>query len=407
MFIKDYFSLSKKIIKKELKKSKKNTIILLLIMFILIFNLFISVSIDKSVDSYTSRVSFRTLFVISGESVSETEMVDELSKIDYVKKVLSNNQYRTGVDVLDNKDNNTDHSVFLQAGEMGMSPEVVYGKNLNSSANKELVCPTKIIFDSDIDTNFSLGKSDIIDGKELLDKTITLQYYTYDYSDSVPKVTDTIKEDFTIVGLFDGELNNDYNVCYTHSDNIEKINNIVRENIEDDGSGYASMVVIVDDLNNVSQVVKMITDKGHLASVSFKMNPFITFINMVCKIMNIVLLVSLFIIIGVFVFKYRKENSKDEHLFKTLGFTKKDIFLLYFIKNVMEILYVFLISIVLISLLYLIGMYIIKFKYVILSVFKIVYPVVQILVMLIFILIFILVLNFILAFFRNESDNNV
>ena len=136
-------------------------------------------------------------------------------------------------------------------------------------------------------------------------------------------------------------------------------------------------------------------------------NPFINLIDLICRVMNIVLLISLFIIIGIFIFKYRKENKQDIYILKTIGFTKKNIFILYLIKDVLNIISTLLISIILLTILYFIILYIVKYKYVILSIFKITYPTISILKISAFSILYILIINTILIIITKEFKTNV
>lgn len=393
MKISDCASLSKKILIKSKNEIKKSTIILTLVILFSLITLLISNSIDKTIESYRTKNSFRTILVSNDFFEKEDILIEKLNQVEDIEAVYTDKSFRSGVDVIDNIKNNTDHSLYLEAAENDLSPEVIAGKKLSSKIDKELICPNKIIFDSDIETNFNLTSADYIDGYRLLNKELIIQYKSFDYSQSIPKPTQIYKEKYKIVGIFDSEIYGNLNTCYTHSNNIININRKVFEGDESLEHSYPSLIAIVNKQENVEKVVNKLNMMGHNTSLMERFNPIINYLGKICNTISIFLLICCMLLINIIIKKEKEENKQNEQVFFYLGYNKKEIFMINTIKNILYITSIFLIVMIILNIMYIIAYYIIKYKYIVLSIFKIEYPIMQILLIYIIIILFIVINN--------------
>lgn len=404
MKLSEYILLSKKLLKKKTQDSRKSSIILILVIAFCFLTIIVSTSINKTVKSYQSKSTFRTILVSNDKLEDEEFLAKKLRKVKNIQEVYTYRSFRTGVDVIDNLSNNTDHTLYLEAGENGIAPEIIKGRKINGIDDKELICSNKIIFDSDIDTNFNLTLNDYINGEDLLNKKITIQYNSYDYSESIPKAKNTYEEKYTIVGLFDSEIYGNLNTCYTHSKNIININKIIFDGDESLEYSYPSLVTIIDNYENLKSVIKEINSMGYTVSVMEQFNPLIGYLKKLCNITTFILMACCLIIIGAIIKKEKEENITNEQVFFYLGFNEKNIFLINIFKNVIWISHIFLISLIILTIIYLLIIYFVKYKYVVLNVLKIVYPIIKILITYFIVLIFIIIINTIHMLERKKAN---
>lgn len=393
MKISDCASLSKKILIKSKNENKKSTLILTLVILFSLITLLISNSIDKTIKSYRTKNSFRTILVSNDFFEKEDILIEKLNQVEDIEVVYTDKSFRSGVDVIDNIKNNTDHSLYLEAGENDLSPEVIVGKKLSSKIDKELICPNKIIFDSDIETNFNLTSDDYIDGYRLLNKELIIQYKSFDYSQSIPKPKQIYTEKYIVVGLFDSEIYGNINTCYTYSTNIININKIVFEGEEDFNNSYSSLIAIVNNQENVEKVVNELNTMGHNVSLMERFNPAINYLEKICNTISIILLICCMLLISITIKKEKEENLQNEQVFFYLGYNKKEIFMINTIKNFIYITIIYFIVMIILSIMCIIVNYIIKYKYVVLSIFKIEYPIMQIMLSYIIVVVFMCINN--------------
>lgn len=393
MRINDYITLSKKMIERSRKSSKKNVIILTLIIIFCLVTVFVSESINKTIQSYQLKISFRTILVSNNYFENESILAKKLKNIENIQEVYTDKQFRTGVEVIDNVNNNTDHSLYLEAGENNISPEIIKGKKLSNKQEKEMICSNKIIFDSNIETNFKLASSDYINGYDLLNDKLVIKYKSFDYSQSIPVVKKTYEEEYTIVGLFDSEIYGNNNTCYTNSKNIININQIIFEGDETLNYSYPSLVAIVNNQNNVERVIEELHNLGYSTTVMERFNPLISYLEKLCNIVTIILLICCFVIIGAIIKKEQEENKKNQQILFYLGFNENNIFCINSLKNIISITKVFLIAMISLFFIYIIMFSLIKYKYIVLNVLKIIYPITQFLIIYTSILIFIIINN--------------
>lgn len=295
-------------------------------------------------NQFNKNISFRALSV----SPSKADMMEYIMKkedkdFEYNLDEIENIPHVT--DVYSSKDSvmkisnpiiaeKKQESMYLSYGTETSIPNIIVGKGIKYDDENVAICPNNFYPYDNIVFN-EIDKDNIIDGKSLLNKTITATYDVRAYNPQAEKNVKVGEKtvEFKIIGLYDiKESYFEMNQCFIPGKQLEKISKDFYP--RKDFTVISSLYVYVDSRNNVNQVKKDLEKMGYL--VDFKAYVSSSYI---LKLVSIFILICVISIIGIILvaFLYAKKrvlnNSNLIGIFSAAGYKKSDIKSYYFIDN--------------------------------------------------------------------------
>ena len=341
--------------------SLKN-IILFVIFFLISLGLIFLVSIvitfnnlKNTVQKYN--VGFRTLIV-----ESKTNNYDALNDIKHIV-IVEDSIYKSEiVSEVTEFDSNLKGVLTLKTILDSKSIKIVYGKNLEKTG--EAICSNSFYPHtlSLVDNQFKFYKSEILNPKDVLNKTF-----------SITSSTDqNIIKSFKIVGFYDSQINeNSLNTCYISKEDFKLLASPYEGAIvsyDENGNEiitpieYKGKVIVIDKLENIKYV------EEKLRNLNFSYYPYSeidsTFIKIVTYIpifSSIILILILVWLVNLFVKKKINDKNKIYAILKVTGYTDKQIIRIDVVENIIISIIAFILSIII----YIILFEILKYKYLI------------------------------------------
>lgn len=370
------------------KNSKKNIIIfsLLILLIICCFSFF------NVIHSYVNRVinkniDYRTLNIVPEDDDFD---INELKNISHIENVFSSSSYSTSVYVEDFSSG----IIFLRA----YTDSVVLSKGDYIQESNDIICPSKLIASSDVETNFSLNSNDYIYTREYLNKGIRAFYEIWGYDSDLPYVKERKELTLNVVGIYnDDVILSDSNVCFASPNLIENLNGD-KESSKDDDIIYPSTIeslwLVVDGVDNVSLVKEELSKYGityfDALKFDFSLIYLIYFISLILA--GIVFVILIFCII-LFLKNIFRENKKDYAIIRSLGFNDLEIRKFILLENLMLISIAYFIAVIMFTIIYMIVNFIVYNKYVVLAVFKFNYPILFVILLYLLLCLFIYIVT--------------
>lgn len=402
MRVYDYFLLGIK----NILKRKKNNITNILIISVSSLILLVIFTISNTISDFIQKnieknVEYRTLFVkydVVNESLDN--VIEKLSTINNVYKVLEQEKYQTFVDVDAFKTEKTDGELRLVASDAFLTPPIIEGRNIEENDTNVIVCPLNFIADGNVSTRTDLYRTDYINGRDFLNKEIEIKYKSYDYSSEVPKVLKEYSKKFKLIGLYDTYDNySSDNTCYVTFSDLDLLNETMKGNLDEYSEGvFWHPIVIVDDSKNIDKVSEDILNLGYTPIKRLGIDTNLsTNIKNVSIIMAVITSIICFISISLYIIKSIKDRYEEIGLLKSIGYKNNNIFILLTTEAFLVGIISFLIIIIAYIILYFSAWYVINFSSVIWSRFSIEIPYLAILLVIIFTFIIPIICSFIFA----------
>jgi len=254
---------------------------------------------------------------------------------------------------------------------------VVLSKGDYIQESNDIICPSKLVASSDVETDFSLSSSDYIYTREYLDKEINAYYEIWGYDKDLPYVRERKEFKINIVGIYnDGIILSDSNVCFASPNLIEDLNDD-KESYKDDliySSTIESSWLIVDSVDNVSSVKEELSnyDIVYFDVFDFDLIYLIYFVSLL--LVGFIFIILVFCITLFFKNIFRG-NKKDYAVIRALGFNDIEVRKFVLLENSMLISIAYFMAVVIFTIIYMMVNLVIYNKYIVLAVFKFDYPI--------------------------------
>ncbi|MBO5475902.1 MAG: hypothetical protein J5982_05340 [Bacilli bacterium] len=278
------------IIKNKLLK-KDNFLLMLVLSFILLI-VFICITILNFVIQYMEDIKdykeTRTLIVYN-PSIDDIKIIDNMEHIDiFVNKKYDFVSLET--DAFGKSSNETDFTIRPLLNKK--YAKIVMGKQLEN--RKDMICPIKFYPYGSTDNNYN--KSDLINGKKLIGKSLSLK-----------SSLDNKIYNFNIVGSFKNNVLDEMNYCYVSVEDFDLFASDIEENgcYEDingveicDYQKIDDYLLVVDEEKYVENVRKELENKKIATdySVTISFDEIRTIFAYSFFILTFVLILSVFII---------------------------------------------------------------------------------------------------------------
>lgn len=308
------------------KITKKKVGLFLLLTFIFTL-LFLVIAFNHTIFDYIYRLCYndyynRTLMVQS----KLTE--DEKNKIKYIDHVISIYSQPVFSYVI-----STDEyeEIVLIGAQNDNLPEIIYGDN--NLDNYRLICPENFVPKSNPNYDMNVSKKDIIKSKDLIGSKFSTVLENRVMVGLKPETIGTWKKQFTIGGVYSSEKYMlDNNMCFVSGDVINEIHSFFYEDEPD--NSFLSNYVLVDNFKNLQDVKKELNDLGYMVEEMTMLD--YEMIGIILTISIIIIAVSLFLIYIIVNFNIKREivhKEKEMLLYRSLGFTKKDVLKISLLDN--------------------------------------------------------------------------
>lgn len=311
-------------------------IILLVISTILLIG---SLSFKNNINGYIEQninknINFRTIQV-SSKKEEEDLGKSELLNIEHVSDVYSSAYSMCSVDSnLANED--LDGKITLKYLPNSTTIHTLKGAQFSENDTAFAIIPKKFYPDSSVN-NLKIDEKNIIDGEDLIGKTIKIKYYTQKFQNMKISNDEEIQKTFTIIGVYDNKefmnFNNEIFVPRIDIDEITKAKipktdntNITITQISDYG-----LNVVVDNLENLDNVIQKIY-KQDFSNVEKSVEIDETMINMIrisCYILTGISIIAIIFIISLYIRKKMIRESSFIGILRASGYSKTDIKIQY------------------------------------------------------------------------------
>lgn len=325
MRLSDYLYLASKNLSRRKKSVVINVFLIMIAMLIFIVALsFTNHFLNAMNKAINQNISYRTIAVLDYDENSQKELMDQISQINFVERVMTSEEYETRVELKE-----LDGNISLIGADHEITPNIIAGRGILPGENGVCIIPEKFYPYNDLYQNFDPEK--IIDGKSLIDKKIKITYHSYDFSNGVNTLNQTFEKELTVIGVYNQDENiNDYNYCYASFEDVQAINKELEEN-----TIYAENVIyfkansiytIVDEAKNVEEVLNEIRNLDCRAIIKSTANiELIDTINLVFLIIFIFLCIISIISITVSSIKSISERKYEIGMQKAIGYKNKEI----------------------------------------------------------------------------------
>lgn len=350
---------------KNLTGKKKSTIITILIItfsIILILTSYTAYKVINTfiIDNINKNVNCRTVFIKYDPMREKVDnVIKQVKTIPNVLNVFTNEQYSTYVTVDEFKTTKTNGNIRFIAGDKSTIPKILFGTGFDGDSKKNVICPLNIIADDNLSGNKRVTKNDFINGKNFLGKEISVSYFSYDHSTSIPKRDVEYNDTYKVVGLYDAYNDfSDYNVCYISYNEVERINNIIEGNLEQykEGESFYYPIAIINNSQNIENVSKAMSAFGYdmqrSMGIDIKLSLAIDFA--VLFVILLTLVVST-ISISVYSKKSIKESEQEIGIMKALGYTNYQVLKTKIIELTIIMITSFVIGIIIYTVLFIIS----------------------------------------------------
>lgn len=307
-------------------RNKKNIsyIVVLLICTVLSLGVFIfKDNLQMSNDILiNNNIGYRTMNIYP-KTDKEDFGQNELLSIEHVVGAYSSQYHKVVVDT-NLKDKDMDGIIELQYATGKTLPTIIDGRTFEKGETNVAICPVNFYPDSK--TILNIDDNRIINGKDLLDKEITIEYFSHNLDEewtATPK--DKYEEKYKIIGLYNNEQVMNYNnQCFVPSQDIIRI--IDTMNLDDDMTIFG-INVIVDNLENVESVAKKAEELGFkniflVNEINFSL---IQFINIAFIITLSIVLFTVILISTSYIKKKIISEEKNIGVLRAIGYSKKVI----------------------------------------------------------------------------------
>ncbi len=288
---------------------------------------------DKSIKK---NIEYRTFFVYNNNSkLTETEIIEKLKKYSHVVAVEPAASKSIACNVANIK--NSSNSNLTLIGSVENPVEIIKGTNLKGHEKENaIICPKEFypyVYDKK-----KFNKKDIINLEDKIGTNIILS-----------PADSTVEIPFKLVGIYDSSLSTG-SFCYTFFSIVNRLNNKYLPKIyEKSKDTQLPFIVVLDNARYSQKFENAIVKDGFISGGTIRLID----VNNGEKIINIILIISIFFIILYFLFviffncKEYNNNKNYYGIYKTIGYSEKNISNIFLINQIIIMLVSFLVSIML------------------------------------------------------------
>lgn len=339
MKISDYIFLAKKNLSRRKGSVISITILITIAVIISILSFSFTTSLQNSMDKAINKnISYRTIAVMGAKEYTLEDEIKKIEEDENLSKVVDIKDYEGYVNLLELADDFDSQMVCLMGTNKDLQPNVVKGRNFGDDEEKVCIVPDKLYTDY---SSESYDKDKYIDGKSLIGKEITIEYYAFDYSngDTNPIKNKTFNEEYTVVGVYapqESLMGGD--VIFVKFSDLRRINQNVKDNtILDPKVRYSSnttVMAIVNDAENVDSSLKRIESLGYRAVVRSTIDTNIVLIVNIATDIVLVILASI-ILTNIVTSSIRaiSERKYEIGIMKAIGYKNSNIQLIMLCEN--------------------------------------------------------------------------
>ena len=337
----------------NLIRSRFKSIIYLTLISLFFVIVFISdsliFSLNKSInDNIKENIANRKIITeIEKDKSNEFKNIGGyINKISEYEHVQTTYPYFEKIDAILNLNNNLQSNLILNSVIEEQFSNKINGRFFNKNEKNVAIIPSKIIFNK-----FSENEK-IINGSELLNKDITLKFYSLiDKSEN--------NYTFNVIGVYNVENNslNINNEILIPLNDIYSILSLKYNMLFDDYINNQSTYLIestIDSYKNVESVCHNINGNlGYKAIQKQKLRTNNDEFDLIILISNLVLFIILFVLlitICIIVQTMISEQKQEIAISRAVGYRKSDIFLKVITQSLIVIIFSFIISIGLVNL---------------------------------------------------------
>lgn len=347
------------------RKSRKKimySIIMIICALIALTILTVNTNYKTMQKTIMSSSSYRTLFVTppEGEENLTDELKQKISKMNHIVDVYDSYPWiEVNIDI-----DGEMKRVILNRLTASDLPPLIYGEKYKDTDSNSIVCPNPLYT---LDSLDNIDSSDVYNLKNMLGKEIDMSYYDYKLIpgslgwDFKQAENEQHHEKIKIVGLYKNGLVYNEGGCFINTTDFERIRNISQSKVlqarkEQDG-GINSFRVVVDKVENIDKVIDELAKNGMentSPEIELDKKLYTTFFT----ITSILLSLSIFTVI-IITLSYAKKKILSEQkniaVMLTEGFTKKNIGHIYTISTFIQNTILYIISIILFHILFILA----------------------------------------------------
>ena len=365
MKIRDYIDISFRIIKGH--KLSSIIIIVFLTFLLLLGNILINVSynFDKYInDTVNENILARTYFVlnqdqVNGEITDLGKIIEDLRKFPHIVHSYNQQYTQVSVNIDEVYPDSQEYLTYIRTVTDTFSPNITDGRKVENE--DEIICPRYL------QKNFDATKtSETIDMAEYLNKELTISYVKLHFTDVFEA---DIEKEYTkkvkLVGIYDNIPSLiTFNECYMLEDVVREMfietEPTYSEEFLEDNQVWTygtATEVIVDKVENMELVKEELTEAGYYVSdpaLSFRYDV-INRVNYTAIIGFIVLLYIILIVFNIYVSIFIRKNKNLVALFKTFGYSKRNISIIFLLQILSYLIISFILSLILANVVIVIG----------------------------------------------------
>lgn len=346
----------KKIFTISFKNTIRNKFVLLIISIIsliLFLGTIISIyrkSTEEFTENYSTKEYATKMIMVDHPEKNMQQQIDELLNFNHIIDAFPN--YDLGSVTLQSdllKKDNTDGKIKAYTSTNNSLPEIAYGSNFPDNDGFYLVCPNKMYANLTLGYNDIKGKitnKDSISTNNLIGENINFKYTAYKEK-GIPITKDI---DIMIVGTYyvDDYMNED-NVCYMNENLKKEIYYRQHEDMKEDEYELdeETTLIILDEYESRKEVTEQLTEAGYGYSfvVTFD-EDFMSDINESMDFICLIIMIICITLICIFFIILSSKNRENYKLYMYLGYTKKKIYLMNFLSNIIVCVLIFFLSLI-------------------------------------------------------------
>lgn len=226
-------------------------------------------------------------------------------------------------------------------------PKITDG--VSNLGNGNLICPEVLIPYANLLENLKITTDKSFTTKNLFNQPFTATFTNSIYDDNYEIVsTETMDKIFTIVGTYDSsKYAKKNNECFVSIDDYNEIENFYEKNDNIETHDSKSYFIIIDEFKNLNIVKEVISNLDlyydDYVTIDF---PTVSGIVTICIILLITFILVVYIIINFNIKKDLVMREKEILLYKSIGYSKKNIIKIYYLEYLINLIIILFISLV-------------------------------------------------------------
>lgn len=332
---------------KNLKKRKSN-ILNVIIVSIVFISIFVSISFMQNIYDFVSsreRIFDRVLMVsYNPQNLDSKKIYDYLETLDHVIKIVQPDEYLVSASIKELL--NEEIGVGLYGADESIDIKIKYGRNIKKDETKVIVLPEKISYGS---TDFL--SDEYIDTKKLLNEDIQIAYYIIEYDKENPmkiKNKTLVTDIYKVVGIYNSTNEISDGNCFINFSDVKEISKTMGR------SNFTAPLIYIDSAENINyfkeKFVEFRERNGDVASIETMIDYDLTEVYQITKVIYIMIIFAIFIFVVmlvIFLNKTVKRRKKEIGLYKSMGYSNRNILSIFTIEQTLMVMFSFFCSTIL------------------------------------------------------------